>query len=145
MLVAFKLTPVQKRVSAPEMTDNYSNNSAAPSAQQTLADELLRPLLARRRPERILLLKHSASRDLQLEIDYPTQLVRLDSTAGADHAPVKCRLDALPFEESVFDLVVLHHLVDDGTEPLLDEAIRVLVDGGDVVISGLNSSGPEAG
>lgn len=123
------------------MTVDYSNNPPMPSAQQALVDELLQPLLTRRRPQRVLLLKHAASRDLQLEIEHPTHLVRLDSDPGCDHSPINCRLDALPFEESVFDLVVLQHLVTDGTEPLLAEVLRVLVEGGDVVISGLNSSG----
>ena len=118
------------------MTVDYSNNPSTPSAQQALADELLLPLLARRRPQRILLLKHAASRDLQLEIDFTTQVVRLDSDVVSDFSPLQCRLDLLPFEESVFDLVILHHLVNDGTEPLMDEALRVLVEGGDVIISG---------
>ena len=38
-------------------------------------------------------------------------------------------------------LVILHHLVNDGSEPFLTEALRVIIEGGDIVISGLNSSG----
>jgi len=47
----------------------------------------------------------------------------------------------LPFVETAFDLVILHHVVADASEPLLREVLRVLAPGGDVVISGLNSSG----
>jgi SAM-dependent methyltransferase len=54
---------------------------------------------------------------------------------------LKCRISALPFEEAAFDLVILHHLVADGSETHLAEALRVLSAGGDIVISGLNSSG----
>jgi SAM-dependent methyltransferase len=46
----------------------------------------------------------------------------------------------LPFEDAAFDLVILHHLVADGSETCLAEALRVLSAGGDIVISGLNSS-----
>jgi len=48
---------------------------------------------------------------------------------------------ALPFEEASFDLVILHHLINDGSEAFLPEALRVIAAGGDIVISGLNSSG----
>jgi SAM-dependent methyltransferase len=123
------------------MTADYTNNPTTPSAQQALAGKVLEPLLAKRRPGRILLLKHSNGLDLQLETGPGTQVIRLDSVPGGSQSPLLCRLDALPFERASFDLVVLHHLVNDGTEPLLDEALRVLVEGGDVVISGLNSSG----
>ena len=54
---------------------------------------------------------------------------------------LQCRIAALPFEEAAFDLVILHHLVADGGEEYLAEALRVLAAGGDIVISGLNSSG----
>ena len=123
------------------MTADYSNNQSAPSAQQALAAELLQPLLAKRRPEKILMLKHASARDLQLDTAQGTLVVRLDSDENSDRSLLKCRLDSLPFEEAVFDLVILHHLVNDGSEPLMDEALRVLIEGGDVVISGLTSSG----
>jgi SAM-dependent methyltransferase len=123
------------------MTVDYTNNSTRVSAQQALAGEVLQPLIAKRRPKRILVLRHANGLDLQFETEPETQVVRLDSNAGDGQRTVACRLDALPFEEAAFDLVILHHLVNDGSEPLVAEALRVLVEGGDVVISGLNSSG----
>lgn len=111
------------------------------SAQHSLAAQLLQPLLAKRRPERILVLKHPDSGDLQLETAGSAQVIRLSSDGSATGNIPRCRLTALPFEEAAFDLVILHHLVVDGGEPFMDEALRVMAAGGDVVVSGLNSSG----
>ncbi len=135
------LTAVYKRVNCYAMVVDYSNYPTAPSAQQALAEQLLRPLLARRRPENILVLKHAAAKDLQLEAPVNARIVRLSTDENSRQAMLKCRLDALPFEEATFDMVILHHLVCDGSEPFVAEAFRVLIEGGDVVISGLNSSG----
>lgn len=123
------------------MVVDYSNHLTAPSAQQALAEQLLRPLLARRRPENILVLKHAAAKDLRLEPATDARIVRLSSDIYSRQAMLRCRLDELPFEEATFDMVILHHLVGDGGEAFVAEALRVLIEGGDVVISGLNSSG----
>jgi SAM-dependent methyltransferase len=106
-----------------------------------LAAQLLQPLLTRRRPERILVLKHARATDLPLESANSSQIVRLSTEEFSEDAMLRCRLAALPFEEAAFDLVILHHLVNDGMEPFLAEALRVMIEGGDIVISGLNSSG----
>ena len=87
------------------------------------------------------MLKHASAGDLQLETSNPVQIIRLSTQDCADNAAVHCRIDALPFEEAAFDVVILHHLVNDGCEPFLAEVFRVMAAGGDVVISGLNSTG----
>ncbi len=102
---------------------------------------MLQPLLARRRPERILFLKHASAGDLHFETVNSPQLIRLSSEGPSAGAVVHCRIDALPFEEAAFDLVILHHLVSDGHENFLSEVFRVMAAGGDIVISGLNSTG----
>lgn len=135
------LTAVYKRVNSNVMVVDYSNHPTAPSAQQALAEQLLQPLLARRRPENILVLKHASSKDLQLEPASRARIVRLNTDEHSRQAMLKCRIEALPFEEATFDMVILHHLVSDGSEPYVAEALRVLIEGGDVVISGLNSTG----
>jgi len=118
-----------------------TDQSQGYSAQQKLAGQLLQPLLAKRRPARVLVLKSANASDLALELIRPAQVIRLNKgQAGAD-ALIQCRLDALPFEEAAFDIVILHHLISDGSETYLDEVLRVLIAGGDLVISGLNSSG----
>ena len=111
------------------------------SAQQTLAEQVLQPLLTRRRPQRILMLKHASEQDLVLQPVSAAQVVRLSTNAFEENTLICCRLTALPFEKSAFDLVILHHLVCDGSESLFAEALRVMTAGGDIVISGLNSSG----
>ena len=103
--------------------------------------KLLEPLLARRRPERILVLKHEAAGDLQFVTTTPARIVRLSTGEKAEGASLHCRLDELPFAEASFELVILHHVASDGSEPFLDEVMRVLTAGGDLVVSGLNSSG----
>ncbi len=135
------LTLVYGQVNSIAMVVAHTSHQSTHSAQQTLAEQLLQPLLARRRPERILVLKQAGARDLPLEPLSPAQIIRLDTEACSAGAIVRCRITALPFEEAAFDLVVLHHLISDGTEPVFSEALRLMSAGGDVVISGLNSSG----
>jgi len=111
------------------------------SAQQKLAVQLIKPLLARRRPERVLVLKNACANDLPLELVNPAQVIRLSTDHCCADAPVQCRFASLPFEEAAFDVVILHHLISDGSEGFLSEILRVLIAGGDLVVSGLNSSG----
>ena len=118
-----------------------TDHQAAQSAQQTLAEQVLLPLLANRRPERVLVLKHASAKDLPIETVNGAQIIRLSTDEYSTDVLLKCRIAALPFEEAAFDLVILHHLLSDGSEPFLAETLRVLVAGGDLVISGLNSSG----
>jgi hypothetical protein len=118
-----------------------ADSQTAHASHQALVAKLLEPLLARRRPERILVLKHEAAGDLQFETTTPAQVIRLGTGEGASGAPLRCRLDELPFTDASFELVILHHAVGDGSEPLLPEVMRVLTAGGDLVVSGLNSSG----
>jgi SAM-dependent methyltransferase len=55
--------------------------------------------------------------------------------------PVRCVPAQLPFQDHVFDLVVLHHLVADGGEAELSEAARVLARNGVLLLLGLNRLG----
>ncbi len=71
----------------------------------------------------------------------PAQIIRLSASGVATESGLSCRINALPFDEAVFDLIVLVHLLRDGHELVLAEALRVLTPGGDVVLSGLNSTG----
>ena len=135
------LTSVYRQVNVANMVFTHTTQQSARAAQQALVSQLLQPLLARRRPRRILLLKHASAGELQLETSSEAQIVRLSTQDRARDAQLHCRMDALPFEKAAFDLVILHHLVGDGSEPFLAEAFRVMASGGDVVISGLNSTG----
>ena len=135
------LTPFYHLVNSVAMKVDYTQDQSTRSAQHKLAVQLLQPLLARRRPARVLVMKHADAGDLRLELANTAQMVRLSADVFAENAPLQCRIEALPFEEAAFDIVILHHLVADGGEEYLQEALRVLAAGGDIVISGLNSSG----
>jgi SAM-dependent methyltransferase len=54
---------------------------------------------------------------------------------------LQCDSGSLPFQDGVFDRVVLHHVVEDGKEPELSEAVRVLARDGMLVLIGLNRFG----
>jgi SAM-dependent methyltransferase len=123
------------------MVIDYTRYQSTLSDQQKLAVQVLQPLLARRRPARILVMKLAGAGDLPLDLVDAAQVIRLSTDDSCSDAGLRCRIKALPFEEAAFDLVILHHLVADGSEAYLSEALRVLAAGGDIVISGLNSSG----
>lgn len=55
--------------------------------------------------------------------------------------PVRCSSSSLPFQNGAFSMVVVHHLVSDGREPELSEAVRVLAQDGVLVLLGLNRYG----
>lgn len=102
--------------------------------------------MAKRRPERVLVMKHTSAEDIPLEPVNRVQIIRLSADETGSHethasVAIRCRMGALPFEQASFDLVVLHQLVSDGSEQFLRSALRVLAAGGDLVISGLNSAG----
>ena len=135
------LTFVPGQVNSIAMVDVQSDQYSSQTAQQVLTAKLLQPLLERRRPQRVLILQHDALGQLQLEPIGLIQIIYLSTKAAADNAVLQCRLSALPFTSESFDLIVLQHLVTDGDEDVLREALRVLAPGGDVLISGLNSAG----
>ena len=56
---------------------------------------------------------------------------------GSDQ-PILCETACLPFQDSVFSMVVLHHVVSNGMESELDEAVRVLARDGVLIIRGIN-------
>ena len=111
------------------------------TTQQTLTGRLLQPLLNKRRPQRVLLLRHALAADIIVDVGASTEVVSISSEECASGAQIHARLSALPFEDATFDLVVLQHLISDGNEAVLAEAIRVLAPGGDIIISGLNHAG----
>ena len=54
---------------------------------------------------------------------------------------VQCESRQLPFQDRVFSMVVLHHVVGDGSEAELAEAVRVLGRNGVLILLGLNRMG----
>lgn len=60
---------------------------------------------------------------------------------SASNQRVRCEAARLPFQHNVFAMVLLHHVISDGTEPELDEAVRVLARDGVLAILGINRIG----
>jgi SAM-dependent methyltransferase len=54
---------------------------------------------------------------------------------------VRCESDQLPFQNGAFQMVVLHHVISDGSEAELSEAVRVLARDGVLILLGLNRMG----
>lgn len=53
-------------------------------------------------------------------------------------APLECSSAALPFQDDVFRVVILSLVTENGAEPELDEACRVLMQGGELFLLGMN-------
>ena len=55
-----------------------------------------------------------------------------------------CETGLLPFRNDSFDIVLLHHVAENGREPELQEARRVLCAGGDMFVLGTGAYGLRA-
>ncbi|MFC1689387.1 methyltransferase domain-containing protein [Pseudomonadota bacterium] len=63
-----------------------------------------------------------------------------DAKSGFDQK-LHCETGQLPFQDGVFQMVVLHHVISDGREPELAECVRVLARDGVLILLGLNRLG----
>lgn len=63
-----------------------------------------------------------------------------DDNNGFDQK-LHCDSEQLPFQDGVFQMVVLHHVISDGREPELSECTRVLARDGVLILLGLNRMG----
>jgi len=63
-----------------------------------------------------------------------------DECSGMDQK-IQCESDQLPFQDGAFQMVVLHHVVSNGREAELTEAVRVLARDGVLILLGLNRMG----
>jgi len=61
-----------------------------------------------------------------------------DEKNGVSRSLLECVSTALPFQDEVFQRVILYHVIEDGGEAELSEACRVLLRGGDLLLLGLN-------
>lgn len=78
---------------------------------------------------------HSASEAFGVAIS----LSRDDRSGNGQR--IACDPAQLPFQDGVFSMVVLHHVVGSGGEPELGEAVRVLARSGVLLVLGLNRLG----
>jgi SAM-dependent methyltransferase len=74
--------------------------------------------------------------------EYHGLSIRLNQDENAwGEQKIRCESGQLPFQDKVFQTVVLHHIVSDGSEPELEEAVRVLARDGVLILLGLNRMG----
>ena len=77
-----------------------------------------------------------------LHVESETWNVALSLHSGESAgSPLSCRSSELPFQDRSFRMIVLHHLVHEGSEPELAEAVRLLAHDGVLLILGLNRLG----
>jgi len=65
-------------------------------------------------------------------------IVGATQSGGRGEWKLESASNALPFQDEVFRSVVLYFVTDDGNEPELEEACRVLAPDGELLILGLN-------
>lgn len=122
------------------------NLFALPDVEPLLREELERvPLQALRQPAgRALVLQACpANRALAVDVGQLTA-VRMQVQDGHYAGDVACAVDALPWEDSAFRLIVAQHVGDaiPRVDAVIDELARVLAPGGTLLWFGLNPWSP---
>jgi len=114
---------------------------------RTLSESLFRSVGRAALPGNVLEIHHTAAPVLNPDFFHPAAhdfgvFISLNqgNEAGPGQ-PVLCETATLPFQDSVFSMVLLHHVVSDGMESELDEAVRVLARDGVLIILGINRMG----
>jgi SAM-dependent methyltransferase len=78
---------------------------------------------------------HSVSETFGLSLSFNR------GTLPAPGQRIHCTTSELPFQDKVFGIVLLHHVLAKGEEPELAEAVRVLARDGVLIVLGLNHLG----
>lgn len=97
--------------------------------------------LRRLHPQRLLLISARSAECPALPELAGMYLAPLNCSGDLAGGVLSCRVSALPFEARVFDVVILHQLISDGREAVLDEAQRVLKAGGQLLVIGCGRFG----
>ena len=136
MIAARMLTPAASHVNEQRMTHSGATHSQdKPAPLQTL-ERGLDAQLRRLHPHRLLLISARSAECPALPELTGMHLAPLSCSGDRSGGVLSCRLSALPFEARVFDVVILHQLISDGREAVLDEAQRVLKAGGQLLVIG---------
>jgi SAM-dependent methyltransferase len=114
---------------------------------KALSEGLIRNVGRMGMPGNVLEIRHADAPHLQLECLRAAAHefgVLVSLNRGNEPHPgqsVICETGRLPFQDSVFCTVLLHHVISDGLEVELDEAVRVLARDGILIILGINRMG----
>jgi SAM-dependent methyltransferase len=113
----------------------------------TLAEGLLRSIGRSYPAGNTLEIHHTAAPQLNPDLfrNSPREtglFIKLNKGNAPDFdQPIVCKTSKLPFADHLFSLVVMNHVVSDGTELELEEAVRLLARDGLLVILGVNRLG----
>jgi hypothetical protein len=108
---------------------------------RALVDSSVRPVIAKRRPQRVLLLSNEPESLPGFQGLASVDLVALHAGSSSAADAVSCRSEALPFQDDSFEMVILHDVFADGSEPELAESERVLTGGGEIFVLGRGALG----
>lgn len=135
------LTVATSHVNEQRMTHSGATHSHDKAAPLQSLERGLDAQLRHLHPQRLLLI--SARPDECPAVPELAGMYLAPLNCGGDLAGgvLNCRASALPFEARVFDVVILHQLISDGREAVLDEAGRVLKAGGQLLVIGCGRFG----
>ena len=129
------------------MSDSALHKKDLQEGLRVLSEGLLRSVSRAALPGNVLEIRHAAApmlnpeylRNAGYDLDAFFSLNRGSEPYSGQ--PVVCDTARLPFQDSVFSMVVLHHVVSLGMESELEEAVRVLAGDGVLIILGFNRNG----
>ena len=108
---------------------------------QKLVQEIVKPAIERRRPQRMLLVSNEPADFPDLTGLASRNVITLHSGRESLSDSLACDSAALPFQDESFEVVVMHHVFSDGGEPEFREARRILTGGGELFVLGRGSLG----
>jgi SAM-dependent methyltransferase len=106
-----------------------------------LIQKFIAPAIRRRQPRRILLVSNEPAEFPGLGELAGHNLIALHSGAAGSSDLLACDSAELPFQDESFEMVVMHNVFTDGSEPEFQEARRILAGGGDLFVLGKGSLG----
>jgi SAM-dependent methyltransferase len=129
------------------VSNSVKHTKSLQEGLRLLSEGLLRSVSKAALSGHVLEIRQAAAPVLNPEFLHSTgyglgELVSLNKgSEPSPDQPVVCETARLPFQDKVFSMVVLHHVVSDGMESELEEAVRVLARAGVLIILGINRMG----
>ena len=115
-----------------------SDDTASADRLERLTAALLRHVGSARTAGRNLVIGRPGMSESLLRGNGMAQTLVVGAGDAGIPGRLACRSHALPFQDQVFDHVVVHHVLRDGGEEEFAEARRVLRPGGHLIVIGLN-------
>ena len=124
-----------------------SKSSSVQDDLKALSEGLLRSVGKAALPGHVLEISYAAAPSLNPRLlhlsgyDFSSLLKLNKGREPGSEQLVECDTSHLPFQDGAFSKVFLHHVIGNGMESELDEAVRVLTREGTLIILGLNRLG----